>query len=164
MKMTKMAALAQGLETMVSRRFCWFKSFIHFYITFFVVPGLIWENWCLTRQVSGFKLSVCIISYFIYFLNKELFGQSSVSKNDVPVQPQSTADLPRTPPSTAAPESQDQTTTVKTTPYLFPNEGNEELEVKCLPFSVINLSNINCMNELYILLCNDVIYDKLFVL
>ncbi|GAA6226879.1 syndecan-2-like [Lates japonicus] len=53
---------------------------------------------------------------------------SDRTKEMVPVQPQPTADSPHNPPTTAV-DSQDQTTTVKTTPYIFPGGDNRDQEV-----------------------------------
>lgn len=47
----------------------------------------------------------------------------------VPVQPEPTAVSPHTPLTTAA-SSQDQKTTVKTTPYVFPDGDNEDEKVE----------------------------------
>lgn len=50
-------------------------------------------------------------------------SKTTISKEMVPVQPQSTANSPHNPLTTAA-ESQDQTTTAKTPPYKFPDSNN----------------------------------------
>ena len=59
------------------------------------------------------------------FLN---FSETTFSETMVPVQPQPTADSPHDPPTTAA-DSQDQITTVKTTPFKFPEGDNRDKEV-----------------------------------
>ncbi|XP_026228487.1 syndecan-2-like [Anabas testudineus] len=55
-------------------------------------------------------------------------SKTTLSKEMVPVQPQSTAHSPRNQPTTVG-ESQDQTTTVKTPPYKSPDSNNREMEV-----------------------------------
>lgn len=76
-----------------------------------------------------------VIASFISDFSEEALSRfhnvskTTLSKEMVPVQPQSTAHSPRNQPTTVG-ESQDQTTTVKTPPYKSPDSNNREMEVE----------------------------------
>lgn len=87
--------------------------------------------------MSEFVVNASSISDFIDLTEEEVIRRIhkgfSLPKEMVPTRPQSTADSSRSTPTTAA-ESQDQTTTVKTPPYIPDSNNGEQKVGYCFSF------------------------------